>query len=129
MSKRRTVYTLENAPRNFKGLLQLNRGIRFRLCIQLQMAQTATDEQAFLGSTDEQQVALLLPALKEFHNELPPRELLQRCINKFEGEKKQLIRSVGDDSLDALLVLYHSWVASDMRAIVRLEDARKALGR
>lgn len=60
------MVSLENAPRDPQGLLQLKRGIRFRLAHQLGLFADETQEQAFMQAPDEQMVQTLLTALQQF---------------------------------------------------------------
>lgn len=60
------MITPQNAPRTIPELLQLKRGVRFRLGLQISMFADDTAEQAFLGESDQNQAQALAAALANF---------------------------------------------------------------
>lgn len=58
------MVSLENAPRDINGLMQLKRGIRFRLAHQLGMFADESQEHAFMQAPDDQMCQALLQGLQ-----------------------------------------------------------------
>ena len=60
------MVNLQNAPRDVESILQIKRGIRYRLGLQIQMFKDNTEEQAFLSASDENQAQALAAHLQQY---------------------------------------------------------------
>lgn len=60
------MVNLQNAPRDKESLLQIKRGIRYRLGLQIQMFKDNTEEGAFLSASDEEQAQALSEGLQRY---------------------------------------------------------------
>ena len=60
------MVNLQNCPRDVENLLQIKRGVRYRLGLQISMFSDQTAEQAFLSASNEDQAQALSSALQAF---------------------------------------------------------------
>lgn len=63
------MLSVDNAPRDVNALMQLKRGVIYRLALQLSMFKREEEEKGFLGETTENQVQALSAALAAYDAE------------------------------------------------------------